>query len=500
MTTEAERRARERVEWLAALWELIAGKRSTCANPQLLTLLRYTSALSSTHPAVAEVRRLRRSQSRDRLIKAVVRAAYGGADEHPRLCETLDAFGEEAPALLGAGPHELVRQARCDVQDRADEIAGLLDPAANLAEVTGELLPLRVVLAPSVFLPLPQAGRHGALVETPDGWVVHLHFGFPLSEDPGQCSIDRPWILGGAWHYAIHLYLERHWPPIAERLVSCSELAEAVPRVLSLDSATEPAGKEAWVRKLRHHLNVAFKALLSRRIGVADSVHRAFAMASGLVLFPWFDQWLQDSGAEGEDLADHIATLPEALSAQRSCWEDLAHSGTAAPRTVNLALISPSVQQGSLVVPDEWAEEIATEAVAGWRELLPLPLFRYSDWVRNRSADTHPIIAFGDTESNPLVGRVLRQRDLSLETVDAEDPAIIALSSPGFEDAPWCIAVAVHGPETASRLRMEVALGQTCSYILLDGDSVIGGERILIDRADTVSATFVDNREAQSIK
>jgi hypothetical protein len=210
-------------------------------------------------------------------------------------------------------------------------------------------------------------------------------------------------------------------------------------------------------------------------------VHRAFARARGLVLFPWFEEWLQDSCAEGAALAAHIATLPEALASERSRWENLARSGAGAPAAVNLALISPETRRACLVVPDEWSEEDAAAAVAGWR-LLPLPRIRYGEWIRARTDEADPVIAFGEPERNPLVRRVLDQRGLSLETLDAADPAIIALSLPGFEGASWCVAVAVTRPETAAALRMEMALKQTSWYVSFDGGSVVGSGRVALDQ------------------
>src|SRR5262245_42321844 len=72
----APRRATDSVAWLAALWELAEGRDSRCANPGLLTLLRFTPGLSA-HPAMVAVANERRRTSRDQLVKAIVRDAYG---------------------------------------------------------------------------------------------------------------------------------------------------------------------------------------------------------------------------------------------------------------------------------------------------------------------------------------------------------------------------------------------------------------------------------------
>lgn len=468
MERERERVAAECVEWLAGLWELTEPGESRCANPHLLNLLRFTPQLSR-HPALECLTRLRQGQSRDRLIKAVVGAACAEPARPHELHHRLQALVTEAEDLLGTGPYRLLQQARGEARRRIEELAGEMDPAADLAEITGERLPLRVFAAPSIFLPPPQAGRHGVLVQRGDEWVVHLHFGFPLRQDPGQFGINRFWLLGGAWHYAIDLYLERYWPPIARRLEERRELTAAVLLALEAAGNREPSSCADF---LRAHLNVSLKCLLARRLGVPDGVHRAFARASGLALFPWFEEWLQESGGEGADLAAHISTLPEALAAARPRWESLARSGAGAPPAVNLALISPSARRACLVIPDEWSQEAAAAAVAGWR-LLPLTLMRYGEWARTRAGERLPVLAFGEPERNPLVQRVLQQRGLSLDTL-AADPAIIALSLPGFEQAPWCIAVAVSRPETAAALYIEMALEHTSSYLVLDGGVVVG--------------------------
>ena len=473
--TDQAQRATDRVEWLAALCQLRGANEPRSANPHLLTLLHVAPGLPA-HPALACVKRLRAAQSRDQLVKVVVRASYARPSERGELYDALSLLSEQADELLGSGPALLLRQAHAEVEERVREIAGPLDPAADLAEVTGERVPLRVVLAPSIFLPPPQGGRHGAMVQQPQEWIAHLHFGFPLRQPPAQFSISRPWLLGGGWHYAIHLYLDRYWPDIARRIAEeHADLAEAVSGALPRDAEQE---SRPFADVLRAHVNVALKCLLSRRLGVPDGIHRAFARARGLALFPWFDKWLLQTDVEGAALAAYIQALPDAMAGVRADWERLARSGGGAPPTVNLALVSPSARQASLVVPDDWTESAVGAAVAGWR-LMPLPVVRYTDW--QRGAETRPAIAFGEPERNPLVRRVLEQRGLDLAALQANDPAIIALSTSELDESPWCVAVAVRRPETAAGLRMEMALRQTHSYVVYDGGVVVGAGRVSMD-------------------
>jgi hypothetical protein len=455
----------ENVEWLAALWELTDARESRTANPKLLTLLRCVSRLLA-HPAVEAVLRARPQHSRDRLIKAVVRDAYGEPTSPPDLRAALTRLRAERDDLLGHGPSRLIDDARRSAVRRVEVMAGRLDPAADMADLTGEYVPLRVALAPSVFLPPPQSGRHGVLLRHADGWVAHLHFGFPLEGDIEAYGINRPWILGGAWHYAIDLFLMNRWPIVAERLAGRLELAEAI------SSAVEPVRLgRPWIDSLRDHLSVAFKCLLARRQGVPDGIHRALARAFGLSLFPWFEEWLTERVSAGEPLDAVIRDLPDALAADQPRWSAL--GGTESPRTVNLALVSPAARRATFVVPDDWADEAARSAVAGWRPLRA-PLLRYSEWRRARAADA-PAIAFGEPERNPLVHEVLAQRRLSLDALAVAHPAIVALSATRLEETPWCIAVAVDRPETAAKLAIDLVLRQTTTYILFDGPVVIGG-------------------------
>jgi hypothetical protein len=430
----------------------------------------------------------RRRTSRDQLIKAIVRDTYGEPTSASELRMALEGLAAGSHDIVGAGTCQVVAEARAEAQRRVEAIAGRLDPAADLAAVTGEHVQLQILVAPSVFLPPPQSGRHGVLLRRADHWVAHLHFGFPLKRDVDAFDISRPWLLGGAWHYAIDIYLQRHWPRIAERLADRPDLAEAV-SAASQSAIESSRGDEgaarggaareewSWIGALRAHVGVAFKCLLSKQQGLPDGIHRAFARAAGLSLFPWFEAWLIDAASGGRPLDTVLQTLPEALTQDRPAWESLGRAA-GLPPTVNLALISPAARRASLVVPDDWSEDDATAAVAGWR-LLPLPVVRLGEWLRASNGAT-PVIAFGDPAENPLVRRVLAQRGLALEALDATRPAIIALSAPGFEGAPWCIAVAVERPETAATLHMEMALKQTCSYVLLDGPVVIGAQQVAL--------------------
>jgi hypothetical protein len=222
------------------------------------------------------------------------------------------------------------------------------------------------------------------------------------------------------------------------------------------------------------HVNFAMKSALYRKAGSRDDLLRALAHNEGLILFSWVERWLLDRRG-GATLPAYLLTLPEALAAARAEWQDLRFGDVAAPPTaVNVALTSMSARSATFVVPDEWSDAASTAAMAGW-DLLSLPRLRYSEWRRLREWDASPVIAFGEPERNDLVRGVLDERGLSLARVPAHDPAIIALSRPGFAGRDWCLAVAVTRPETAALLHIEMALARAGAdpYLVCDGSAVI---------------------------
>jgi hypothetical protein len=462
------------VEWLAALWELTEPRESRSANPHLIALLHLQPRLLA-HPACRLVNALRQSTTRDRLVKQLVASAYAETSDRDELVVAVRSFEREIAACWGARVADFIASARAEARDRARRIAGPLEAATHLAELTGERLPFRAVLAPSIFLPVPQAGRHGALIHLPGESVAHLHFGFPVHGGPSPFRFTREWFLGGAWHYAIQTYLDRYWPPVAQRLAARPEVMRALLDVLgSVPSRRATMSGTQVLEVMAGHVNFAMKSLLYRRVGIREDLLRALVHGEGLILFTWVQQWLLDRGG-GAPLPAYLLTLPDALAAAPAQWQDQRFADVASPPTaVNVALTSMSARTATFVVPDEWSEAASTAAMAGW-DLLSLPRLRYSEWCRVRARDASPVIAFGEPERNDLVRGVLDQRGLSLARVDALNPAIIALSRPGFEGRDWCLAVAVTRPETAALLHIEMALARAGAdpYMVCDGSAVV---------------------------
>jgi hypothetical protein len=471
-----ERLAVDAVEWLAALWELTEPRTSRSANPHLVGLLHLTPRLLA-HPAYQLVSALRQSTTRDRLVKEIVASAYAETPDRGDLMAAVRSFERDVAASWGARVAAFIASARAEAYERASRIAGPLETAAQLAELTGEQMSFRAVLAPSIFLPVPQAGRHGALMHLDGESVAHLHFGFPVHGGTSPFGFTREWFVAGAWHYAIQCWLTRYWPPVAQRLAARPDVMRGLLHVLGSAPSLRGAMSDADVQAgMSAHMNFAIKSALYQRSGFREDLLRALAHGEGLVLFSWVRQWLLDRPA-GVLLPAYLLTLPDALAAGQAQWQDLRFADVTPPPTaIRVALTSVSARCATFVVPDDWSEAASAAATAGW-DLLSLPRrLRYSEWRRLRERDANPVIAFGEPERNDLVRGVLDQRELSLARIDARDPAIIALSKPGFEGRDWCLAVAVTRPETAALLHIEMALTKAGAdpYVVCDGNAVIG--------------------------
>ncbi|HTZ03064.1 MAG TPA: hypothetical protein VMC05_12090, partial [Xanthobacteraceae bacterium] len=226
--TPSERSA-ERVELLAALWQVLDGDSAYCVNPRLLMATRFVPELQSA-PATGLLRALRRTESRDHLIKGLVAAAHGvpAPDVITELAGALDDLSAQWDNLLG-GLAAPLAQAYRQTRERAAPLSAGMDPAADMAAITGEQDFLDLKVLPSLFLPPPQNGRHSVLVDTPgQAAIAYLFFGYPLDDDPAQFGINRYWLLGGAWHYAVNRFIARHWPAMANELRAMPDLQAAL--------------------------------------------------------------------------------------------------------------------------------------------------------------------------------------------------------------------------------------------------------------------------------
>lgn len=475
MDRHPEHAALNAVEWLAALWDLCEPGPSRAANPHLAAFVRFDGNLRQ-HDACAWLRRERRVSKRDRLVKRVVSAAYGQTDDADipasfhQLCAAI-------PQVLGSELFGLIEEARDAARVRVEVLAGRLDPAGDVAAITGEPIPMRVVIAPSVFLPPPQAGRHGVMLHQGSGTVAHLHFGFPLERDPREYNITRPWLMGGAWHYAFRLYTNRYWPAIARRLAACPDLAEAISPLVDDDATAGRVapGEPRWIGWLERHLHLALKDALYRERGESNADFRTLLELRGYTLAPWFDAWMTRGLSRKIPLRDVLATLPDALRNERSEWAGLARAAAPLPPTINMALASRNARRAVLVFPDDWPEPTVRAVAVRWGTAA-MPLARCGDWLP-RGSDGAPVIAFGEPANNALVRTVLEQRGLPWPPCPSDSAALVAVSTEPACNAPWCIAVAVSRPETAARLCAAAFHDRFNTYVLLDGVVVIGDNR-----------------------
>jgi hypothetical protein len=309
MGLQAEHAALNAVEWLAALWDLCQPGPSRAANPHLVALVGVASDLPR-HDAFAWLTRERRVSSRDRLVKRVVLGAYGQADR-ANIPAAFEQMCADIPQMLGPDLYGLVREARDEVRARVEVLAGGLDPVGDVAEITGAPIQMRFTIAPSLFLPPPQAGRHRVMLHHGSEAVAHPYFGFPLERDPLEYNITRDWLMGGTWHYAFRLNTNRYWPAIARRLATCADLEEAVSTLVEDDA---PAGRVArgvprWIGWLEHHLHLTLKGVLYRQRGESDQEVRMLAELKGYSLMSWFDAWMTRGLSRKLPMADVIATL-----------------------------------------------------------------------------------------------------------------------------------------------------------------------------------------------
>ena len=179
-----EQQVAERIEILAALIQLNSDDSVYSANPRLINVLHITPLLRE-HRAGQILRTIMPSLSRDGLIKQIVSISYGNAVSED--IEDLTAAIDDISALwdqeLG-GIAPILAEAYQTMVRRVALLYDGIDPVNDLTRMTGEEDKLRIVINPSLFLPPPQTGRHGAsIVSRQHGDVSHLFFGYPLDEN-----------------------------------------------------------------------------------------------------------------------------------------------------------------------------------------------------------------------------------------------------------------------------------------------------------------------------
>lgn len=462
-------RANRAVEWLAALWALTDGHAPPrTANPDLLPALHRLDL--ADQPAYRLVTALRRGTNLDRLVKGVVRSAYGlsltepGAPPLPfagRLVESL----AQLDLAWGERFDQAVAQGRVELAAQIDPLLAGADPAQDLAELVGEPVPLRLEITPSLFLAPPQAGRHGLRLAQPDGDQVHLYFGLPLGSPPGAFGITREWLVAGGWHYAVECWLDRYWPQLKEALGAQPNLAD------TWTAATNPPAG-GWLRSVRTHLSISLMAALWARQGYPTDSVRLLARGQRLLAIDWFADWLAASTGR---LSDHLASLPAALVSDQAEWERQAQVPTGLPDAINLTMAPLWRGRPRLVCPDRWSDEALGAVQAGW-ERLRLPALRHSAWLASAESASEPAIAYGDPLENPLVAAVLAARGLGLHQADGAEPVLVALARGERAGDPWRLAIAAERSEQLTPLGLDQVLRLGYTWAILDGGRLQRGQ------------------------
>ncbi|MEI9928908.1 MAG: hypothetical protein WDN44_16010 [Sphingomonas sp.] len=464
--------AAERVELMALLWQVLDGEVAYCANPRLLMATRLVPELQ-TLPATGRLRDLRRTNSRDQLIKGLVCAAHGlpvpaGLAE---LAAALDALSDQWDGLLGGLAAPLAAAYR-EMRSRAEPLAHGLDPSADMAAITGERDRLEVVVLPSLFLPPPQNGRHSVLVDLPEGAIAYLHYGFPLDDDPAQFGISGYWLLGGAWHYAVNRFILRHWPAIAADLRAMPELEAALTQALA-----DHREAVVWPQVVAEHVGIALKCALCAQARMPELVHRSFARTQGMAFFGWFKEWTAELAREPQDFVANFRRLPQVLEARRDELVAVAAATRSGPASINFALASRD-HRPVIVLPDHWDDALRERIGRRW-SLVTGALLSESEWRGSADPARASVIAFGQVGRDILVDELLTRRGLTLAESDEGGEVLVSLFPPERARKPWQMAIAVHDPEVAGNFAAEHVTGlfhgtaRFAGYRFVEGDGMV---------------------------
>jgi hypothetical protein len=462
--------AAERVELMALLWQLLDGEAAYCANPRLLTAMRFLPELSAV-PAARQLRDLRQTKSRDRLIKGLVSAAHRvpAPLDVANFAGALDDLSDEWDGRL-EGLAAPLTAAYAQMRKQAAPLAEGLNPAADVAAITGERDPLEVVVLPSLFLPPPQNGRHSVLIDAArDGAVAYLHFGFPLNDDFSQFGISHYWLLGGAWHYSVERFIRRHWFTIAADLEARSDLKAVLTAALA-----DHREAVAWPQIVAEHVNIAMKCLLCQSVRMPDMVHHAFARTQGMAFFGWFKNWMVELGCHPQTFVMEFRRLAQEMDARKDELVAVAAATPSGPASINFALASRQHRR-VIVLPDHWDDALRERIGRRW-SLISDTLLRESEWRGAFDRAATSAIAFGQVGRDVTVDELLARRGLSLGQSREGGELLVSLSPPKRARKPWQIAIGVHDPEVAGNFSADHAMGLFHSTARFVGNRFVEGD------------------------
>lgn len=438
----------ERVELLALLWQVLDGDAAYCANPRLLMITRLLPELQED-PAARNLAVLRKSCDRDRLIKLLTSDAHGASiDPHGRaLASNLDALSDRWDALL-QGLAAPLTQAYRTMRDRAERLTVGLDPVGDMERLAGEYDPLTMHFCPSLFLPPPQTGRHSSLVSSHEGEAAaYLFYGFPLDSDPAQYGINPQWLLGGAWHYPVTRFVERHWQSIGAALAIDRQLGTA------LSAALEGhRDKILWPGFIAEHLVLVLKCALCRASGLPDRVHRDFARTQGAAFFDWFVLWISDIAKDPAGFVAEFALLPETLAAKQGELIEAADVMQSGASSINFAMASR--QPRVIVLPDHWDVALREKIRRRW-SLVARAIITESEWHQRIGREAECMIAFGEVGRDQMVDSLLDTIEDESTSIGTAHDLIVALIPQRRASTPWQLAIGVSDAELAGSFSAE---------------------------------------------
>ena len=257
--------------------------------------------------------------------------------------------------------------------------------------------------------------------------------------------------MGGGWHYAVDRFIHRHWPDMAEKLRAMPEVEQVIVSMLAPHRDTV-----TWPTVLAEHASIALKCALSRQESESESVHRRFAQARGLVLFPWFDEWIRNLTSQSANFVNAFEALPEKIEQEYTSLVEIADISHSGPPTINMALASGQ-GHATIVIPDNW-EQTAFDAIAKRWEIVTPHVMRETQWREHSEVHNSPVIAFGQASHDELIKSAMMEHQLQLNPSAEGGDLLLALLPVKTAKQPWRLLIAVEDKSVATRFPAEQAL------------------------------------------
>lgn len=469
------------VELLAAAWAALSPDGAAAlANPELAPVLDLFRP-AADHPALRLLARLRETLSRDQVIKALVHALTGSPQATPHGQMLARALGE-LEARLGPEWARLTGPGRALAAERLRPLAEGLAPAEEVSRLCREPVPVTFHFYPSLFLPLPMDGRHGAAVPGEGGTEVFMFFGFPLTREPEEYGITRLWLQRGGWHYAAREYFGRVGTAVADAL---AEPPRTAGRLLA---ALPPFAGGSLQGVFLHHLNLGLRYGLFLQQGVGRATFALLATALGFPLISWFqeemDRYLHGPWLEGVPLRAVIPGMAARFRDDLPRLTGLAEApGPQMPDLISCALLPLWAQGMRVVVPDPWRRRTDRyEKLARAWGRYRVEVVTRSEWEAHPDWHPSPAILCGHPAQQEEIGQILERLGIRVTgsgvamdgfAGEGRDLTLVALDGPRADDRSWRMVVT--GPDGDSLYvpdygRMMV-LG--CSRAVFRGDQVI---------------------------